>query len=331
MKEISPWEILEGVKNSGPLMLSWFGAVRMKRKPLWFEEQRHLVRFHTHQNQFQSFISGPNTVKLPSEEEVQVPSLPPVGPTPTTDANKTLASIDSTQNNTAKPPSATGGTPGSSAVPTNQVSNHPSNVGIGGTGVHPAIPSANYPSGMQHPMMNPRFQQHYMVNRPRNPEQLRTAEQMRMRLKKIQEINLVNQPQMNMPPPMYPGGMGMAMNYNHLRRQQHLHVMQQHHLTQQRKLHLLRMQQQQQQMHQQQLMGPQYAQYRTQPGPMHSMRPMQANPPMQMHQVIQQRQYATNTMMPPPSITPGGQPGMQFPPQQAPGMGQVMHRPPGLY
>ena len=52
-RDISPWDILEGVKNSGPLMLSWFGAVRMKRKPLKYEEQRWMVQFHSHQDQFQ--------------------------------------------------------------------------------------------------------------------------------------------------------------------------------------------------------------------------------------------------------------------------------------
>ena len=35
----SPWEILEGHKNPAPLSLAWFGAVKMERKPLMYEEQ----------------------------------------------------------------------------------------------------------------------------------------------------------------------------------------------------------------------------------------------------------------------------------------------------
>jgi len=38
-ESVSPWEILEGHKNAGPLNLSWFGAVRLERKPLKYEEQ----------------------------------------------------------------------------------------------------------------------------------------------------------------------------------------------------------------------------------------------------------------------------------------------------
>ncbi len=97
VKEISIWEILEGVKNSGPLMLSWFGAVHMKRKPLHCEEQWNLVRFHTHQNQSQNFISGPHTMKLLTEETV--PTIPVNTPT---DISKALTAPDSAQGDAHK-------------------------------------------------------------------------------------------------------------------------------------------------------------------------------------------------------------------------------------
>jgi len=42
-ESVSPWDILEGHKNAGPLNLSWFGAVRLERKPLKYEEQHRLV------------------------------------------------------------------------------------------------------------------------------------------------------------------------------------------------------------------------------------------------------------------------------------------------
>ena len=65
VKEISPWEILEGIRNSGPLQPSWFGAVRMKRRPLRYLEQRKLVHFHTHQNTNEATSSSPYSVSLP--------------------------------------------------------------------------------------------------------------------------------------------------------------------------------------------------------------------------------------------------------------------------
>ena len=84
-KEISSWDILEGTKNSGPLMLSWFGAVRMKRKPLKYEEQRRLVRFHTHQSRFQDMMFKTHYVSLPD--------LTPVAPEeePVDDSDKVAA------------------------------------------------------------------------------------------------------------------------------------------------------------------------------------------------------------------------------------------------
>lgn len=42
-ERVSPWEILEGHKNPAPLNLSWFGAVKLERKPLKYEEQHRWV------------------------------------------------------------------------------------------------------------------------------------------------------------------------------------------------------------------------------------------------------------------------------------------------
>ena len=58
-KEISPWEIIEGTRHSGPLQLSWFGAMRTKRKPLRFVEQRRIVRFHTHHKEMEHMTASP--------------------------------------------------------------------------------------------------------------------------------------------------------------------------------------------------------------------------------------------------------------------------------
>lgn len=42
------WDLLEGHKNPAPLLWSWFGAVKMERKPLTYEESHRLLKFHTH-------------------------------------------------------------------------------------------------------------------------------------------------------------------------------------------------------------------------------------------------------------------------------------------
>lgn len=47
-QRVSPWDILEGHKNPAPLSWSWFGAIRLERKPLWFEENHRLLKYHTH-------------------------------------------------------------------------------------------------------------------------------------------------------------------------------------------------------------------------------------------------------------------------------------------
>lgn len=47
-QRVSVWDILEGSKNPAPLSLAWFGAVKMERKPLMYEEAHRLLRYHTH-------------------------------------------------------------------------------------------------------------------------------------------------------------------------------------------------------------------------------------------------------------------------------------------
>ncbi|KAG1673141.1 Mediator of RNA polymerase II transcription subunit 12-like protein [Nymphon striatum] len=45
---VSPWDLLEGHKNPAPLCWSWFGASKMERKPLKYEEAHRLLLYHTH-------------------------------------------------------------------------------------------------------------------------------------------------------------------------------------------------------------------------------------------------------------------------------------------
>ncbi len=379
VKEISPWEILEGVKNSGPLMLSWFGAVRMKRKPLRCEEQRNLVRFHTHQNQSQNFISGPHTVKLPTEETVPVPVNPP------TDISKALTAPDSAQGDAPKqgvvPGAATltsggvgmgGASGGSMGMPT-----HPSggpqpggpigqtvpgvagaqmaeggNVAMTGPqrpGVNPVV---NMPQQMHPHMMNPQFRPggQMRVTAPGDAMHERQfmasqsdAAMMKHRLNKIYMMNTDTGGGV---PTMYAPNMAGSMmvpgghNPGHRR----LQAFQQHHRQQQHQqyLRLMRERQMQQQQQQQQMMGQQYGPpggpYRSNPAHMShmmnprasmsaGMHPMQANPPIQMQQVMQQRQpgtYHQQGMGAHPGMGPPGQPAYQGAPP--PGMNQGMHR-----
>ena len=338
-------------------MLSWFGAVRMKRKPLWFEEQRHLVRFHAHQDQYQNFITGPHTVKLPSEEQVAPMPMPVTSeggekPGDASQSDKTPRTISTSGVVGVETVADHGG----SAVP------HPPIAVGGGTGSGMtsmgAVPPRPQEYAMRQAMANRAQQQHqqhqqhqqqrYMMTRQPNTA---TVEQVRMRLKQI-EMNQATHGQMGaLPPPMYPGitpgmpGMGMpaAANYQQLHRRQQLHAFQKHHQIQQQR-QMIQLQRIQQQQHmQQQVMGQPYNAYPQPPvavgGPgMHAMnRPLQANPPMQMQQVMQQRQgYPpghrgvghSGMMAPPTGIPPGRQ---QYPPQQAgPGMNQVMPRQ-GMY
>ncbi|XP_071839285.1 mediator of RNA polymerase II transcription subunit 12-like protein isoform X3 [Apostichopus japonicus] len=74
-QKVTPWDMLELPKNQGPLSWSWFGGVRMERKPLQYHEQYRLSLFHSHYNQLPDdhFFNPP---PLPPDEE-EVPLPPP--------------------------------------------------------------------------------------------------------------------------------------------------------------------------------------------------------------------------------------------------------------
>lgn len=351
-------------------MLSWFGAVRMKRKNLWLEEQRHLVRFHTHQNQAQHFISGPHTVKLPSEE--QIPTIPM-----DQSIREIAKTADTSQGDTTKQPNAPGTTPITSGcqgggvagqgepvhmqpyIGANQASSRGG--GGGGTGRGVAIDGGTGIGSRTvgrggHGQMPPRapyridsMQYRMHSNRP-VMTQMRSQQQLRDCLQNIKDQNIGHSG--SGIHPMYTGemvvsrGAGPMPNYS-------LQVMQQRHIAQQQKLQYMRMLQQQQQqqqhqhqqMHQHQMMGhQQYGQYRAGPGhpaqmmhPAVATQPMHAHPPIQMQQVIQQRQQVAYA----PGPQPGGHVGMMGGPQpqtvmapgDQPGMQQYPQQqaPPGLF
>ncbi|XP_059617864.1 mediator of RNA polymerase II transcription subunit 12 isoform X2 [Phlebotomus argentipes] len=47
-QRVSVWDLLEGHKNPAPLSWAWFGAVKMERKPLAYEDTHRLLKYHTH-------------------------------------------------------------------------------------------------------------------------------------------------------------------------------------------------------------------------------------------------------------------------------------------
>lgn len=47
-QRISVWDILEGHKNPAPLSWVWFGAVKLERKPLTYEDAHRNLKYHTH-------------------------------------------------------------------------------------------------------------------------------------------------------------------------------------------------------------------------------------------------------------------------------------------
>lgn len=74
-QKVSPWDLLEGQKNPAPLSWAWFGTVRVDRKVIKYEEQHHLLLYHTHPTpKPRSYYLEP--LPLPPEEEEEEPSSP---------------------------------------------------------------------------------------------------------------------------------------------------------------------------------------------------------------------------------------------------------------
>ena len=59
-------DVIEGIKNFGPLNLSWFGAVRMERRVPNYEQQMKLLQSHAHKKN----AVGHNFVQFADPAEV---------------------------------------------------------------------------------------------------------------------------------------------------------------------------------------------------------------------------------------------------------------------
>uniref|UniRef100_A0A8C9PYV4 Mediator complex subunit 12L n=1 Tax=Spermophilus dauricus TaxID=99837 RepID=A0A8C9PYV4_SPEDA len=74
-QKVSPWDLFEGQKNPAPLSWAWFGTVRVDRKVIKYEEQHHLLLYHTHPTpKPRSYYLEP--LPLPPEEEEEEPASP---------------------------------------------------------------------------------------------------------------------------------------------------------------------------------------------------------------------------------------------------------------
>ena len=63
--KLSPWDLLEGHKNPAPLAWTWFGALRIERKPMRMEENFCLLARHNH------------SIRKPTSFYLEAPPLPP--------------------------------------------------------------------------------------------------------------------------------------------------------------------------------------------------------------------------------------------------------------
>ena len=310
-------------------MLSWFGAVRMKRKPLKYVEQRRLVHFHTHQKRFGEMAGKRHFVSLPD-------------PVPISDSvvagGDTAAQLET-------PTAAASKLPGTQLPP--QPQNTPQRTG-GPAGVNQVAPSAvpkplQPVAQMQQPMgMGPR---QTMMRQPQPQPQMWTRgpiqanqqpNRMQMILKKIQKDQIEHEQRRIVTPygghPMpraYPMMGQMQQRPQHMGAYAGLNAMQQQqqrarqmHLIQtmtpeQRQVYLQRMRIRQQQaqhaaaMNQGMMGATHYAnQYPPQQvHPQMSMQPMQVQQPMQhgynqQQMMVQQQQYAQQQPGAPPPMNP---------------------------
>ncbi|KAM6443082.1 mediator of RNA polymerase II transcription subunit 12-like protein isoform 3-T3 [Liasis olivaceus] len=76
-QKVSPWDLLEGNKTPAPLSWAWFGTVRVDRKVIKYEEQQHLLLYHTHPKpKPRSYYLEPLPLPPEEEEEEEEPTTP---------------------------------------------------------------------------------------------------------------------------------------------------------------------------------------------------------------------------------------------------------------
>jgi mediator of RNA polymerase II transcription subunit 12 len=184
-EKVSMWDLLEGHKNPAPLLWSWFGAVKMERKPLSYEENHRLLKYHTHSlAKPTSYYYEP--LPLPPEDAEEEPSKD----SHRDDKADTPSSVESPaapgttkrkgQKRPRKPKAAV--TPTQTNPMQQQIPNH---------GISPMMQQQQIPNQMMNPQMGQQFN-------PNQPQQMNNMNMM--------QNNMMMNNQMNM------GGMGQNMN-----------------------------------------------------------------------------------------------------------------------
>ena len=302
-KEVSSWDVLEGVKNTGPLMLSWFGAVRMKRRMLKYEEQWRMVRLHTHQRDKPHkphFVSLPEINPVTSAEGTQDAEATP-------QVQEDEAKMDTDPGKLA-PGNSNGGLDASSASKAKQVPALPGGI----TTLTPPIPMGGsgmlrFPSNRPVMARGAALQGPFVTSGVPRAQMVRTLQNVRAMNQQQQQQNQMFMQQQ--PLPVQPNPMFQSTQMDMFRQQQQ----QQQLMIRQRML--LRQQQQQQQ----------------QPFPFRAPMRMAGATPMQMQQQLinqqggfpalggqqpqqgmMMRQQATGQFTGPQQTGPGFMPGRLY-------------------
>ncbi|XP_060562886.1 mediator of RNA polymerase II transcription subunit 12-like protein [Ruditapes philippinarum] len=95
---VSPWDVIESTKNPPPLSWTFFGAVKIEKKPLKYEEQHRLLLYHSHclQKPANYYLDPP---ALPPEELEPPPEKVQQEEKQSREPVKTATSVDSNRPN----------------------------------------------------------------------------------------------------------------------------------------------------------------------------------------------------------------------------------------
>lgn len=131
-QRLSPWDLVEGCKNSTPLCWSWFGTLKIERKPLRMEENYNLLPWHEHsiRKPTEYFLEDPPVPEESIEPELELDASSPEpvviipsqlsgcndGPL-TTIPLKNLTAVTAAAATTIAPTSATNMPPSTTAAP----------------------------------------------------------------------------------------------------------------------------------------------------------------------------------------------------------------------
>ncbi|XP_053693573.1 mediator of RNA polymerase II transcription subunit 12 [Sabethes cyaneus] len=193
-QRVSVWDLLEGHKNPAPLSWAWFGAVKIERKPLAYEETHRLLKYHTH------------SLVKPSSYYYEPLPLPPEDLEPVPDKLKDDMKADTPTSDQSPAPAGKKGKSqarkrkpkGAAQAPQCQ---QPAGQAHGMTGQQQAIGQQGLQAGQQQPNQGQQQQQQQQVSM--TPQQT------------MQQLQNANLGQMTM------GGQMGQLNLQHMQQQQY--------------------------------------------------------------------------------------------------------------